>query len=116
MDMDSYTKTCPRCGLHCPQVVKTCPCGFDLVHGDASAVRGVIRRRGRKYLIAGLALIVFGLLGGMSFLPIRLSFVLTFGWYRMDVGFVVGGLVLFAKGARMLERPWSERLGPRSST
>jgi hypothetical protein len=76
-------------------------------------VKGVLRRRGRKYLIAGLVLIVFGLIGGMSFFPIRVSMFLTFGWYRMDLGCVVGGLVLFAKGARMLERPWTEKLGHR---
>ena len=109
--MDSDTRTCPRCGLHCPQVVTICSCGFDLVRGDARAVSGVLRRRGRTYLIVGIVLIVLGLLGGMSFLPIRLSFFLTFGWYRMDLGFVFGGLALFAKGARLLERPWTEKLG-----
>ena len=108
--MDPETRTCPRCGLHCPQVVTTCPCGFDLVHGDANAVKGILRRRGRKYQILGFVLFIFGLVGGMSFLPVRLSFFLTFGSYRMDLGLVVVGLVLFAKGARMLERPWSEKL------
>ncbi len=67
----------------------------------------MLRRRSWKYLITGLLLIAFGLLGGMSFFPIRLSFYLTFGGYRMDLGFVICGVILFAKGARIRERPWT---------
>jgi len=106
--MDPIMKSCPRCGLLYPETVTTCPCGFDLVHGNAASVRGVLRRRGRKHIVSGIVLIVLGLFGGMAFLPIRMSLFFNIGSYRIDLGLIIAGTIILARGCRILDRPWTE--------
>lgn len=101
-------KRCPRCELLNPEDGTVCACGFDLIHGDAGAVRGVLRRRGRRYQLAGLVVIVLGLAGGTAFLPIHISFFFTIQSYRADLGMIVAGAILLARGARLVDRPWTE--------
>ncbi len=106
-------KKCPRCGLLNPEDGTICVCGFDLINGDPASVRGVVRRRGRLCQIGGLVLVVFGLAGGTSCFPIHISFFLSVESYRMDVPVVVAGMILLAYGARLVDRPWTERMkGP----
>ena len=103
-------KKCPRCGLLCPEDLSVCECRFDFVNDDPSAVRGTLRRRARVYQVIGAVIVVFGLMGGMSWLPIRFSFFLNLGRYTVDLGMVVAGFVLVLRGWRILERPWTERM------
>ncbi len=102
-------KPCPRCELLNPDDGTVCACGFDLVLGDAGAVRGVLRRRGRWYQLAGVVLIAFGLAGGTAFLPIHISLFFDIQSYRVDMGMIVGGAILLSRGARLVYRPWTEK-------
>jgi hypothetical protein len=101
-------KACPRCELLNPDDGTVCACGFDLVHGDAGGVRGVLRRRGRAYQLGGLVLIAFGLAGGTAFLPIHISVFFNIQSYRADLGMIIAGGLLLARGGRLVYRPWTE--------
>jgi hypothetical protein len=104
-------KTCPRCSLLNPDDGTVCECGFDLVSGDAVAAAGArrsVRRRGRSYQIGGLAVIILGLAGGTSFFPFHVSIFFTIESYRADVGMIFVGALLLARGARLIDRPWTE--------
>ncbi len=103
-------KACPRCSLLNPEDGTFCVCGFDLVHGDPASVRGGPRRRGRLYEVIGFLMIGFGLAGGSSWLPIHVGFFINLGSYQMDVSMIAAGGILLAYGARLVERPWSDRV------
>jgi len=109
-------KTCPRCLLLNPDDGVVCACRFDLVNGDvvaAAAVRKAIRRRARLYQILGAVLLIFGLAGGTVYFPFHVSLFVDFGGWRIDVGVVAVGAVLLARGARMIDRPWREKVDER---
>jgi hypothetical protein len=109
-------KTCPRCSLLNPDDGVVCACGFDLVNGDVAAAQGVrrgVRRRGALYQVAGIGLIIFGLAGGTVYLPMHLSLFLSFGSYTVDLGLVIVGAVLLARGARLSKEPWTEKVDGR---
>jgi hypothetical protein len=97
---------CARCGLLNPDGATLCECGFDLVHGDAAAVRGVLKRKGRLHIAGGALLIVLGLLGGMAWLPVHFTLSFRVNGYRIDLVCLIAGGLLIARGARILERPW----------
>ena len=99
---------CARCGLINPDGATLCECGFDLVHGDATAVRGVIKRKGRLYVASGAVLFVAGLAGGATLLDIP-TFVFQIGGHRIDLILVTVGGVFLARGFRLLDRPWTEK-------
>jgi hypothetical protein len=106
-------RTCPRCALLNPDDGVVCVCGFNLVSGDvaaAKAVRRAVRRRARAYQIGGLVLLIFGLVGGTVFLPFQMSIFFSIGSYRVDVGIIVLGSILLARGARLIDRPWTEKV------
>jgi hypothetical protein len=103
-------KTCPRCTLQNPDDGTICVCGFDLVSGDvvaAAAARRTVRRRGRSYQIGGIALIIVGLAGGTAFLPFHMSIFFSVGSYRADIGMIIVGAILLARGVRLIDRPWA---------
>ena len=105
-------KQCPRCSLRYPPEVTVCPCGFDLVNGDARAVRGVLKRRGRLYVAVGLSLIAFGVVGGTSLISNHASFFVTLTWFKtlkIDILPIMGGLVFCVRGIRIIGRPWTEK-------
>jgi hypothetical protein len=107
-------KTCPRCSLLSPDDAIACECGFDLVDGDvaaATAVRRAVRRRGRAYQIGGIGLVVFGLAGGTSYLPFQMSLFFSIQSYRADLGMIIAGAILLARGARLIDRPWTAAKG-----
>jgi hypothetical protein len=54
-------------------------------------------------------LIVLGLFGGMAFLPVRLSLFFYIGSYRVDIGLMIAGAVIIARGCSILDRPWTEK-------
>jgi len=106
-------KSCPQCALLNPDDGAVCACGFDLVNGDAAAatiVRSAVRRRGRLYQIGGLALVILGLAGGTAlFLPFQMSLFFSVDGYRIDLGLVIAGGILLSWGARLIDRPWTEK-------
>jgi hypothetical protein len=105
-------KTCPRCSLLSPDDGTVCECGFDLVNGDvaaATATRKAIRRRARTYQIAGIVLVIGGLAGGTAFLPFHVSVFFSVESYRADLGMIVAGGILLARGARLIDRPWTQK-------
>jgi hypothetical protein len=109
-------KTCPRCSLLNPDDGIVCECGFDLVRGDvlaAKAARRAIRRRGRAYQIGGIGLVIFGLAGGTVFLPFQMSLFFSIDSYRADLGIIIVGAILLARGARLIDRPWTEKVDDR---
>jgi len=106
-------KTCPRCSLLNPDDGVVCACGFDLVNGDAAAAQGVrrvVRRRGGLYQLVGICLIIFGLAGGTVYFPIHLSLFLSFGSHTVDLGTIIVGAILLARGERLSKRPWTEKV------
>src|SRR5262245_34906810 len=109
-------KTCPRCSLLNPDDGTVCECGFDLVNGDvatATAVRKAVRRRGRSYQIGGILLIIFGLAGGTAFFPFQISLFFSIQSYRADLGIIIAGAILLVRGARLIDRPWTEKASGR---
>jgi hypothetical protein len=100
-------KTCPRCNLINPDDATLCECGFDLVHGDARAVRGQLRRRGRAFVALGAVLIAAGLAGGLTWLPLSFTFFLQLGGYKIDLIVAGIGCVMLARGIRILDKPWT---------
>lgn len=99
-------KTCPQCGLLNPDDGAVCECGFDLVHGDATAAAGVrraTRRRGRLYQIGGLALVIFGIAGGNAIVGLGVPLYVSFGSHRADLGLIIVGGVLIADAGKRKE-------------
>jgi hypothetical protein len=103
-------KACPRCSLLNPDEGMVCECGFDLVNGDvaaATAVRRAVRRRGRACQIGGIGLVIFGLAEGTAYLPFEMSLFFSIQSYRADLGMIIAGAILLARGARLIDRPWT---------
>ena len=100
---------CARCGLINPDGATLCECGFDLVSGDATAVRGVLKRKGWLHVSIGAVLIVVGLLGGLAVFSLAPILFFQIGGHRIDLVFVLAGGVLVARGFRIIDRPWTEK-------
>jgi len=100
---------CARCGLINPDGATLCECGFDLVHGDAAAVRGVLKRKGWLHVSIGAVLIVVGVLGGLAVFSFEPILFFQIGGHRIDLVFVLAGAVLVARGFRIIDRPWTEK-------
>ena len=101
-------KACPRCLLLNPDDGVVCACGFDLVNGDVAAAQAMgraVRRRGHLYQIGGIGLVIFGLAGGTAHLPFHLSLFLSIGSHAIDLGMVIVGVVLLARGGRLIKHP-----------
>lgn len=97
-------RQCPKCPLVSPDNAVRCDCGFEFLNFDLALERGRLKMRGRKFAGAGLVVIVFGLAGGMSLLPIHLSFFLSLGSFKLDIGSLIAGSVLVAKGLKLMDR------------
>jgi hypothetical protein len=67
------------------------------------------------YQLGGTLLIVFGLAGGTAFLPFDMGLYISIQSYRADVGLIIAGAVLLVWGARLIDRPWTEKVGDRKT-
>ena len=108
-DLDAV-RPCGICGEINLASVERCACGFNLATGDLPAAKQACaeaRRGATSYLVSGAAILLLAFVGGMSLLPVYVTFTLQVGTHRVDLVLLFAGLALIVRGRRIRARPWT---------